>query len=191
MYTYEEKFSEFLSCVQACETPQDIKALYKKLIFEYHPDLHGEESLEASKALNAAYDQGLRNLSGQSFVGNDGEERTYNYNEAHEQAIREQLDKLIRLLPEDAKIEIEVIGLWVWVTGDTYSHRSVLKDKTDGCGMTWHSKRSAWYWKPYKGGRSRYRKDASLEDLAQTYGGRKVKRSKGQKSSSRKYAAIA
>lgn len=41
-------------------------------------------------------------------------------------------------------VEFEVIGSWVWATGDT----KPVKDSLKAAGFHFSAKKSAWYWKP-------------------------------------------
>jgi hypothetical protein len=61
-------------------------------------------------------------------------------------------------------VEISLIGVWVWVTGETKPHKESLKELK----LRWHSGREAWFFaaKPWHGGRS----SASLSGLAAKYG---------------------
>ena len=62
-------------------------------------------------------------------------------------------------------IVIEIIGCFVWVTGNTKPHREQLK----ALRFQWHSKKIAWYLKPedYK---KRSRKDYDLDEIREMYG---------------------
>jgi len=63
-----------------------------------------------------------------------------------------------------ATIDNQMVGTWIWITGDT----KPVKDKIKQAGCTWHSKRGCWYFKIGKYyGRS---SPDSLEELAKKYG---------------------
>ena len=143
------------------------KSLYRQLAKENHPDLHGTEATEVMQQINDEYHDLLKSLDGSTSVGSDGKQHTYRYNRDVEQAIMDKIMELLALnLPD---IEIELIGTWVWVSGDT----KPVKDKLgkDGAGLRWHSKRERWYWHGATY-RRRYNKDASFSDLRRMYGSR-------------------
>jgi hypothetical protein len=62
-------------------------------------------------------------------------------------------------------IIIEIIGCFVWVTGDTKPN----KDRLKALKFQWHSKKTAWYLKP-EDYRKRSRKDYDLDEIRSMYG---------------------
>jgi hypothetical protein len=118
--------------------------------------------------INAAYHDALNGMHGYTSVGTDGKEHTYKYNEATEQAIMDKVVELLKL--GQANLKIEVVGLWVWVSGSRKDQKDLLNK--NGAKMKWHSKRQRWYWKPYKS-YTRYNPDASFGDLQRIYGSKK------------------
>ena len=141
-------------------TVEQIKIKYKQLAMKHHPDLGGD--LEIMKLLNNAYETALKNCNGQTTKDDQGETHTYKYNQEFEQALMDKIIQLLSLNMPD--VEIDLIGTWIWVTGDT----KPVKDKIKQAGCMWHSKRGCWYFKIgkyYKGNSS-----ASLDELAKKYG---------------------
>jgi hypothetical protein len=60
---------------------------------------------------------------------------------------------------------IEIIGCFIWLTGNTKTYKNRLKELK----FQWHSKKTAWYLKPedYK---KRSRKDYALDEIRAMYG---------------------
>jgi hypothetical protein len=141
-------------------TVEQIKIKYKKLAMQYHPDLGGD--LEIMKMLNNAYEAALKSCDGQKTKDDQGQEHTYKYSQEIEQALMNKIIELLSLNMED--VDIDLIGTWIWVTGNT----KPFKDKIKQAGCTWHSKRGCWYFKigKYYGKSS----TSSLEELAKKYG---------------------
>lgn len=149
-----------------CITTAEVKARYRELAMKWHPDRGGDN--RTMQIINDQYHSILKGKHETAEMGSDGREHTYYYNEAHEQAIIEKIAELLRLdLPG---CEIWLIGKWVWVMGDTKPVKDLLGK--NGAGLTFHSKRKCWYWKPTIG-KHYYNKRASLSDLANTYGAKK------------------
>ena len=117
------------------------------------------------KRLNIAYHQKLESLNGQTRQGNNGQEYTYKYNSTVEQKI---MDKVSEILKAGIGLDwqVEIVGLWVWVSGTKREQKDLLNK--NGCGLKWHNKRGKWYWKPYKG-KTRYSKQ-SFDHLRASYG---------------------
>jgi hypothetical protein len=138
-----------------CSTLEEVKALYKKLALENHPDRGGDTA--TMQAINAEYAfASARILKG----ANLSEEET-------EQQIRfsEEYRRVVEQIAHLAMITIELVGLWIWVTGNTYPHRATLK----AAGLFFASKKQAWYYrsedlKELRGGKK------SLDEIRSKYG---------------------
>lgn len=134
-----------------CITPGEVKSVYRNLCFMYHPDT-GHGDLETMKAINVEYHKTLNSLNGHVSVGSDNKEHTYRYNYAVEQEIMDIISKVLALHMID--VEIDLIGTWVWLSGNTRPYRRQLAwNKGQGIGFKWHGKRQKWYWRRYAGRR--------------------------------------
>lgn len=151
------------------KTVAEVKTQYRKLAMENHPDRKPAEMKDAAtkimQSINETYHKMLEMLHGKTETDKEGTEHTYYYNQQHEQEIIDKLAELLTL--ELPGCEILLIGKWLWVTGETKQHKELLGK--NGAGLIFHSKRLAWYFKPYSG-YATYAKNKSLEDLADTYG---------------------
>lgn len=150
------------------ETLEQLKKAYRKLCFKLHPDVGGSD--EEMKILNAEYEimfERVKNI----HVNKDGEF----YNKETDEAPHEFRD-LIEQLLKMADIEVEIIGTFVWVTGDTKPHKEALK----ALGFRWHSKKKCWYKAP-RGYHRRGGGEYSLDDIRQMYTSVKVNRKDDEK----------
>lgn len=141
-----------------------IKKAYRKAAAKYHPDRGG--SLEMMKAVNDAYDA-LKGFAGRS------ESEANESNDTYPDELNDALNVVISL--DD--VFVEVCGLWIWVTGDTRTHKDALK----AAGYKWAKKKVAWYFRPadYKSsGRSG---GWDLERIRETHGSRSYKASQQEK----------
>ena len=136
---------------------------------QHHPDRGG--NVEAMKALNSEYDQLFPKLK-DVHQTRDGE--TYTARES----TTETADQFKDLINEPMKMDdiiIEIIGCFVWVTGNTRPHKEQLKSLK----FQWHSKKIAWYLKP-EDYRKRSRKDYDLDEIREMYGTSGAVNSKGK-----------
>ena len=141
------------------KTLEELKAQYRKLVFQHHPDKGG--STEAMQEVNSEYDTLFSKLK-DVHQTKDGE--TYTAKQATTETADQFKDLLNELMKMD-NIEIEIIGCFVWVTGNTKPHREKLK----ALKFQWHSKKLAWYLKPehYK---RKSRREYGLDEIRQMYG---------------------
>lgn len=109
-------------------TLEELKKAYHQLCLKLHPDVGG--SNDEMKILNAEYEQLFERVKN-IHVNKDGE--TY---EKETQETPQEFQWLIAELLKLDGIEIEIIGCFVWITGDTKPHKERLK----ALGFRWHSK---------------------------------------------------
>jgi hypothetical protein len=131
----------------------DIKLIYRKLASVNHPDRGG--STEVMQLINTALDEfnsyfQLNIELDLSLIQNQDQKCDFDF--------VSQLKKL-------SGLKIEVCGYWVWVSGDTYSHKDTLKD----LGFKFSATKKAWYWSPALDDRKR-RGSKSLKDIRKSYG---------------------
>lgn len=143
-----------------CKSLDEVKATYKTLAKQFHPDKGGD--LEIMKAINNEYSFACAKLA-------KGENLTVEETEAailDAEKYREALEKIITL----EGINIELVGAWIWVTGNTYAVKNTLKE----AGFFFASKKVAWYFRSeeYKVN-SRGRK-IDLDQIRTKYGTQRI-----------------
>lgn len=140
-------------------TLEELKAMYKRLAMQNHPDLGG--STETMQEINTEYETLFsrlknvhRNASGEQYTAdNDNDETAADFVDI--------IDKLIKL----PGIIVELCGSWLWITGETRA----VKDELKAIGFRWSSNKKAWYY--HKGEYSkRGSKKCSLDDIRDMYG---------------------
>ncbi len=152
-----------------CRTLDEVKALYKKLAKQYYPDLGGDT--ETMQTINKEY----AFASAKAIKGDNlSEEETENEIRFSEE-YREAIEKIIHL----EGITIELIGYWIWVTGNTFPVKAELK----AAGYFFASKKLAWYfrtgeYKVNKGGKK------DLDEIRSKYGSEVIT---GTKSNNKHY----
>ena len=143
-----------------CQSVAEVKSLYRKLAKQHHPD-HGGDT-KTMQDINAAYHQALAGRHGETTTDTEGKDHTYHYNQTVEQAIMDKIAELLALRMNN--VEIELIGFWIWLHGDTKPHREQLK----AAGCEWHSRRTMWYWRQVRSTWS----NKSFDQLRAMYGSR-------------------
>ena len=113
-------------------TLDELRKEYHRLAFIHHPDKGGDT--KTMQTLNDEYER----LSFLLINSNeDFDQSRKEWEMELSEAIQEKLDKIISL----AGIEIELIGNWLWVSGNTFSVRNILKQE----GFFFSHPKAAWY----------------------------------------------
>jgi hypothetical protein len=141
-----------------CQTIEEVKTLYKELAKKHHPDCGGDTA--TMQSINTEYAFAC------SFILKGGK---FTAEQADEQIrISEEFRKVIEQIIHLPGIIIEVVGNWIWVTGNTYPVKSQLK----AAGMFFASKKVAWYFRTdeFKTRGS----NKSLEEIRRKYGSERI-----------------
>ena len=144
--TREEILREF----KGVEGINEAKKIYKKLAKKLHPDVGGSE--EEFKILNSVYTDLIEH---KIYFSNDFK-------------IDVELEKIISLILHFENITIELVGSWVWVSGDTRE----IKEKLKELGFKWASKKKMWFYGEMKG---RNPQEKSMEEIKSKYGSETLK----------------
>lgn len=119
-------------------TLEELKRVYKKLALKYHPDMGGtdKEMAQINNEYEALFDK-LKN----THKNKEGE---YYQKETTEtpQEWQEIIHKLLTLKMEN--VSIEVIGAFLWVSGNTKPYKEELK----ALNMKWSNNKKSWYLAP-------------------------------------------
>ena len=150
------------------ETLEELKAMYRKLAMLHHPDRGG--NAEIMKEVNGEYDVLFPLLKN---VHKTKEGETYTARQETNETSDSFKDLISELMKMDG-IVIEIIGCFVWVTGNTKPNKDKLKELK----FQWHNKKIAWYLKP-DDYRNRSGKEYSLDEIRVMYGTSGEMNSKG------------
>ena len=151
-------------------TLEELRKQYKELLKLHHPDNGGNVS--EMQEINAEYDRLFKILKDQHennySSDNSSAENNYSnmkYDFAEDEKLREMLNKIIHF----DGIDIELVGAWIWLSGNTYAYKKELKD----LGFKWASKKKMWYWHS-EAFRKMSRKTLSMDEIRNYYGSMKV-----------------
>jgi hypothetical protein len=155
------------------KTLQELKKAFQKLCAKYHPDRGG--STEMMQQINAEYSLVMKKIisSNDAFNYKDTKEKDsrgfygfWESREEHEEVeakIREILEKIAHL----EGLEIEIIGVWVWVSGNTRTYKDLLKAEK----FIWQKAKEKWV---FMGKKSNGRGTMSMDEMREKYGSEKV-----------------
>mgnify|MGYP001219769447 CR=1 FL=1 len=139
-----------------CTSLEEVKRRYKELAMLHHPDRGGKT--ETMQQINAEYESICNNPF-------------FNFASETEQTQAEfiKYPEIINSLMSLDGIIIELIGNWLWVSGNTYPHRKHLHE----IGLFFAPKKVMWYYRPpeYK---SSSKKTKPIEAIRRKYGSQMV-----------------
>lgn len=136
----------------ACQNIDELKAQYRNLCKLHHPDKGG--NLETMQAVNAEYAYIVENLNSFFYCHNEAEQKT-------------DLNKFASIIEkiEGLPLDIEIIGAWLWVSGNTYIYRAELKE----AGLMFAPLKKMWYYRPYEFRSSNF-EPLPIEEIRKKYG---------------------
>lgn len=153
-------------------TLEELRRQYRDLLKKYHPD-NANGSTQATQEINAEYDKLFKVLkdkhesksadSKENNAKTDFNNMKYDFTE--DELLREMLQKVIHF----DGITLEIIGNWLWISGNTYQYRKELKD----LGFKFAGQKKSWYWHS-EAFRKRSHKKLSMEDIRNYYGSTEV-----------------
>lgn len=143
---------------QNCSTIEEVKKLYKQLAKQFHPDCGGDTA--TMQEVNREYAFACAKiLKGENLSAEETEQ---------EIRLSEEYRNVIEQITNLPNIIIEVVGHWIWVTGNTYPVKAQLKQ----AGLFFASKKVAWYYRAEeyktKGGKK------TLDEIRSKYGTEQV-----------------
>lgn len=128
---------------------KELKKQYRKLALKFHPDRGGNE--EDFILLKEEYEQIYQRLSKDSSSSD---------------SYPDVIDSLMKY-----NVDIEIIGTWVWVSGQTYQIRDELKE----LGFKWAGKKKAWFW--HEGDYTKkHKRNFSLDEIREMHDSEIVKK---------------
>lgn len=147
---------------EGCGSLEEVKKRYKEQAIKHHPDKGGD--LRTMQELNAEYQRVIK--SNQFEFKSEEEREDY-------LIYPDVINKLILI---DGLI-IEIVGRWVWVSGNTYPFRKELKE----IGLFFAPKKAMWYYRPPHE-KSANHKPLDMETIRAKYGSDLVEAQKKERS---------
>jgi hypothetical protein len=147
-----------------CKTIQEVKTKYRSLAKELHPDKNG--STELMQNLNAEYAFVIAKLAKGENLSNEEVNHIITESEEYKNAI----DAIIHC----ENIMIELVGSWIWVSGETKAIKDILKAN----GFLWAKKKenlSLWFFRSQEFScKNKFAKHTDFDTIKNKYGCQKI-----------------
>ena len=140
----------------SCKTLDELKAEYRRLSMRHHPDRGGDTA--TMQAINNEHDAVFEILKAQHNADADAEHQT---TETAEE-FRDIIDALMQL----PGLTVELCGRWLWISGDTKTHKDALK----AAGCRWSNSKKKWYWHHAEDGQRWRKGNYSMNHIRSKYG---------------------
>jgi hypothetical protein len=144
----------------SCTTRDEVKTKYRDLCKQHHPDRGGV--LANMQAINCEYVEALRTVLQQDTTRSQADID-------NEMDIEAVFMEKVQAISGVEGLIIELVGRWIWVTGNTYAVKDRLKQE----GFMWAKKKVAWFWRS-DDDKAPNTKEMSLEAIREKYGSRVV-----------------
>jgi len=153
---------------QHCQSIEEAKKLYRKLLMQYHPDHAGEEGEAITKEIISQFNAFLKSFMSNSF-NSYYEDKDY---EPEEEKVYDFQDILQQIINFDC--EIEIIGYWIYC----FKSKEV-KDQLKELGFWFSGKHKAWVYsgKPKRNISSR----ETLDEIRARKGSQKIEKEEKEK----------
>ena len=155
--------NKYLNIFTESKDIESLKKLYRKLIIKNHPDRGG--SKEEAQLINTAYEQAYKVVENKK----DSKEKN-NFKKATKEDIQRFIKIFDKLLKMEG-LEIDIVGDWLWLSGNTFTHKEEIKK----LNFRWSRKHKKWYW--YEGIQNKMKKRGTKKNFKQItdqYGLKKV-----------------
>lgn len=137
-------------------TLDELKAAYRRLSMKHHPDCGGDTA--TMQEINAEHDKLFEMLKAKHNAAADEFHQTTE--------TPEEFREIITLLLRLDGLTVELCGSWLWIGGDTRTHKDALK----AAGCRWSNNKMLWYWHHAEAGRKWRRGKATMSDIRTKYG---------------------
>jgi hypothetical protein len=140
----------------------ELRRVYRTLALQFHPDRGGDTA--SMQEINNEYDKLSKVLIDSNPEFSKGRK-------VYEHEVSEDLKQKVGQVIGLPGVTIEIIGNWIWVTGNT----KLVKDQLKNAEFKFSSKKIAWYW--HKGYYRKFNNDEyDLNGLRRMWGSERVEK---------------
>jgi len=149
-------------------TLEELRKEYKKLLKKFHPDVD-PNGTETTKEIINEYEKVFKELK----EGNKNNKEAWKYDFEKDVLFRDVLEKVINF----ENVTIEIIGCWIWISGNTYTYKEYLKKY----GFKWCANKKCWSWHAGERYYKKSKRKLTLDEIRGLYGSEEVETKKTTK----------
>lgn len=119
---------------------EELRKQYKTLLKKYHPDCGGDA--EICKEIISEYERLFKELEASDKYDRHDAEQTKAHNTKYSATVDAELRAAVERIIRFEGLKIEIIGYWIYVTGNTYPYKEEIKN-----AHYWYSpSKKCWFW---------------------------------------------
>lgn len=148
-----------------CNTLEEAKILYRALVKIHHPDVGGDT--RTMQDIIGEYSKFCATFAKREGYERQRQAHAENRKSAADFHNLDEVAEVLRVKIEFALnldgVEVELMGFWVWLTGNTKAHKDAIKAQ----GFKWAKNKEAWF---FAGVPSFNRKEKTLDEIRDLHG---------------------
>lgn len=143
-------------------TIEELKKEYRQLCKKFHPDLNRDiDTTNIMKEINNEYEMLFKKLE-----NNETKKAGHN--------IDDNYRNIINSITLHDNIDIELVGFWIWVSGNTFEIKEQLKE----LGFMFSGKHKKWFYNGDNKKTNNFRNKLSYDELKDRHGYETIKTGK-------------
>ena len=168
-----------LKWFKGVKTQKEAKSLYHKLCRQYHPDISGKDTTAQMQEINAEFEAIFDRLpTGSNTKENSNSTNTEQRQTGGNNTTRQTAQRFMKIINQLIHFEgitIEIVGSWIWLSGNTGHYLRKIQQM----GFQFSSKHKTYYLSDGESGRrgSKF----SFQQICDRYGVEKMEAEKTAK----------
>lgn len=146
-----------LKWFKGIKNQKEAKSLYHKLCRQYHPDISGKDTTAEMQEINAEFENIFDRLPKDERAKTGAADQTESSKSSGNNTTKQTAKRFMKIIEKLIHCEglhIEIVGSWIWLSGQTYRYPRIISQM----GFVYSKKHKKFYLSDGESGRrgSRY-----------------------------------